>query len=107
MNDFLRPSLYGAWHKITTIEKNSEPPRSFNIVGPVCESADIIGKNRVLSLDEDSILAIHDVGAYGYVMSSNYNSRPRPPEILVKDSEVKLIRRRESFEDLISTESNL
>ena len=107
MNDLLRPSLYGAWHKITTIEKNSEPPRSFNIVGPVCESADIIGKNRVLSLDEDSILAIHDVGAYGYVMSSNYNSRPRPPEILVKDSEVKLIRRRESFEDLISTESNL
>jgi len=107
MNDLIRPSLYNAWHNIKTIEKRENSPEEFNIVGPVCESTDVMGEKRRLSLTKDSILAILDVGAYGHVMSSNYNSRPRPPEILVNDCEVRLIRRRESFQDLISTQTNL
>ena len=107
MNDLARPALYEAWHNISTIEENSSEPKKYILAGPVCESADILGSDRLLSLEENSILAIHDTGAYGYVMASNYNSRLRPPEILVEDCEVKLIRRRESFEDIIHQESNL
>ena len=107
MNDLIRPSLYNAWHNIRTIEKSENSNEEFNIVGPICESADVMGEKRGLSLTKDSILAILDAGAYGHVMSSNYNSRPRPPEILVDDCEVRLIRRRESFQDLISTQTNL
>ena len=107
MNDFLRPSLYDAWHNISNIEASKELAANYYLVGPVCESADTLGEERLLSLDEDSILAIHDSGAYGHVMSSNYNSRTRPSEVLVEDCEIKLIRRRESFEDLISQETNL
>ena len=107
MNDLIRPSLYNAWHNIRTIEKSENSQEEFNVVGPICESADVMGEKRGLSLTKDSILAILDAGAYGHVMSSNYNSRPRPPEILVDDCEVRLIRRRESFQDLISTQTNL
>ena len=107
MNDLIRPSLYNAWHNIRTIEKSENSNEEFNIVGPICESADVMGEKRGLSLTKDSILAILDAGAYGHVMSSNYNSRPKPPEILVDDCEVRLIRRRESFQDLISTQTNL
>ena len=107
MNDLIRPSLYNAWHNIRTIEKSENSQEEFNVVGPICESADVMGEKRGLSLTKDSILAILDAGAYGHVMSSNYNSRPKPPEILVDDCEVRLIRRRESFQDLISTQTNL
>jgi len=107
MNDLLRPSLYQAWHNISVVETNNQKELSYSVVGPVCESGDTFGEDRILSLDEDSILAIHDAGAYGHVMSSNYNSRLRPPEILVEGQEIKVIRRRETFDDLLRQERDV
>ena len=107
MNDLLRPSLYQAWHNISVVETNNQKELSYEVVGPVCESGDTFGEDRILSLNEDSILAIHDAGAYGHVMSSNYNSRLRPPEILVEGQEIKVIRRRETFDDLLRQERDV
>ena len=107
MNDLLRPSLYQAWHNISVVETINQKELSYEVVGPVCESGDTFGEDRILSLDEDSILAIHDAGAYGHVMSSNYNSRLRPPEILVEGQEIKVIRRRETFDDLLRQERDV
>ncbi len=107
MNDLLRPSLYEAWHDISVIEAKDKKELSYKVVGPVCESGDTFGEERLLSLDEDSILAIHDVGAYGHAMSSNYNSRLRPPEVLIKDEEVTVIRKRETFDDLLRQERDV
>ena len=107
MNDFLRPSLYEAWHDISVVETKDKKELFYKVVGPVCESGDTFGEERLLSLDENSILAIHDVGAYGHVMSSNYNSRLRPPEILVEGQEIKVIRRRETFDDLLRQERDV
>ena len=107
MNDLLRPSLYQAWHNISVVATNNQKELSYTVVGPVCESGDTFGEDRILSLDEDSILAIHDAGAYGHVMSSNYNSRLRPPEILVEGLEIKVIRRRETFDDLLRQERDV
>jgi len=107
MNDLLRLSLYQAWHNISVVETNNQKELSYEVVGPVCESGDTFGEDRILNLDEDSILAIHDAGAYGHVMSSNYNSRLRPPEILVEGQEIKVIRRRETFDDLLRQERDV
>ena len=107
MNDLLRPSLYQAWHNISVVGTSNQKALSYEVVGPVCESGDTFGKDRTLSLDKDSILAIHDAGAYGHVMSSNYNSRLRPPEILVEGQEIKVIRRRETFDDLLRQERDV
>jgi len=107
MNDLLRPSLYQAWHNISVVETNNQKELSYEVVGPVCESGDTFGEDRKLSLSGDSILAIHDAGAYGHVMSSNYNSRLRPPEILVEGQEIKVIRRRETFDDLLRQERDV
>jgi len=107
MNDLLRPSLYEAWHDISVIETKDKKELLYKVVGPVCESGDTFGEERSLSLDEDSILAIHDAGAYGHVMSSNYNSRLKPPEILIKDEDVKVIRKRETFDDLLRQERDV
>jgi diaminopimelate decarboxylase len=105
MNDLMRPSLYSAWHNVTALESKDLKEKTYQIVGPVCESADSLAKDRDLKIEEGSLLAIHDVGAYGYVMSSNYNTRLRPPEILIEGSKVQVIKRRESFEDLVSLET--
>ena len=107
MNDLLRPSLYQAWHNISVVATNNQKELSYTVVGPVCESGDTFGEDRILSLDKDSILAIHDAGAYGQVMSSNYNSRLRPPEILVEGQDIKVIRRRETFDDLLRQERDV
>lgn len=107
MNDLLRPSLYQAWHNISVVGTSNQKALSYKVVGPVCESGDTFGKDRTLSLDKDSILAIHDAGAYGHVMSSNYNSRLRPSEILVEGNEIKVIRRRETFDDLLRQERDV
>ena len=107
MNDMIRPSLYKAWHNISVVENNLEKILPYHIVGPVCENTDTFGEGRMLNLGEDSLVAIHDVGAYGHVMSSNYNSRLRPPEIMVEDEKIKLIKRRETFEDLITLENDV
>ena len=104
MNDLMRPSLYSAWHDVTAVKQTDTQEKTYELVGPVCESADSLAKDRILKIKEGSIVAIHDVGAYGYTMASNYNSRLKPPEILVDGSKVSLIKKRESFEELISLE---
>lgn len=104
MNDLLRPSLYEAYHEIAALKK-SENLSNFDIVGPICESGDFLGKNRLLpNLQKDDLIIIKDVGAYGFSMASNYNSRLKPAEIGIMGDEIKLIRKRESFEDLIKDE---
>ena len=103
----MRPSLYQAWHNISVVDNNQEKNLPYKIVGPVCESSDTFGEDRLLNLGTNSLVVIHDVGAYGYVMSSNYNGRLRPSEILVEGENIKLIRRRETFEDLMIQEKDV
>jgi diaminopimelate decarboxylase len=100
MNDLLRPALYEAWHDIREVTPRADKPRTFDIVGPVCESGDFLGRGRSLALAEGDLLAVMSAGAYGMSMSSNYNSRPRAAEVLVDGSVVHLIRERESLADL-------
>ena len=105
MNDLIRPALYGAWQKIITVNKapnNNALP--YEIVGPICESADFLGKNRILDIKPGDLLAVQSAGAYGFVMRSNYNSRPRAPEIMVSGNQIHLIRDRETVADLFSNE---
>lgn len=104
MNDLLRPVLYHAWQNILPVEQLSTEKKHYDIVGPVCESADFLGKNRELAIRQNDLLAIDAVGAYGFSMSSNYNSRCRPPEILVDTKKTHLIRRRETIEELFALE---
>ena len=105
MNDLMRPSLYNAHHDIINTSKCSAESTTFDVVGPVCETGDFIGKDRNLSLAEGNLLAVVDVGAYGMSMSSNYNSRVRPVELLVDGDKIREIRKRENFSDLIRGES--
>lgn len=107
MNDLMRPSLYDAWHEILPVLERSTEKKNYDIVGPVCESADFFGKNRALALAEQDLLAVMDVGAYGFSMSSNYNSRPRAAEVMIDQDQVFVIRERESFEELFKTENIL
>jgi diaminopimelate decarboxylase len=104
MNDLIRPSLYSAWQNIIPVKQNDLPAQNYDIVGPICETGDFLGKDRPLSIQENDLLAICSAGAYGFAMSSNYNSRLRVAEIFVKGEEHRLIRRRETFEDLVSAE---
>ncbi|MBT7609685.1 MAG: diaminopimelate decarboxylase [Bacteriovoracaceae bacterium] len=101
MNTLARPALYQAIHRVST-PYNSGPTRKMNLCGQVCENADIFAKNLDLpkNLKEDDLVLLHDVGAYGFCMSSVYNGRPRPAEILINSDQSKLIRRRETIEDL-------
>ena len=105
MNDLIRPSLYNGWHEIKRVTQDSDAKeKTYDIVGPICETGDFVGKNRTLPLTEGDLLAIFSTGAYGFSMSSNYNSRPRAAEILVDDNQVYEIRERETQEDLINGE---
>ncbi len=105
MNDLLRPALYNAWHGIVPLVRhNDQPPQRYDVVGPVCETGDFLGKDRELTIQSGDILAIRSAGAYGFVMSSNYNSRPRSPEILVDGDRMHLIRPREQLTELFSAE---
>ncbi len=99
----LRPILYGAHHDVIVANKmNQAPEEKVDIAGNVCESGDILAKDRMLpKIEKDDILAFMDTGAYGFIMASQYNSRPRPPEVLVKDGQYDLIRERETFDDLL------
>ena len=108
MNDLLRPSLYGAWQDIVPLNiKQNVESQAWDIVGPVCETGDFLGKNRVLALSAGDLLAVRSAGAYGFSMSSNYNSRPRPPEIMVDCEDAHLIRARETLEQLWAGEKIL
>jgi diaminopimelate decarboxylase len=104
MNDLIRPPLYGAWHEVKTVKESAPGGAVYDIVGPVCESADFLAKDRKLAAAEGDLLAIMSCGAYAMVMSSNYNSRPRAPEILVIEKEAHLVRRREQVEELFAGE---
>ena len=95
MNDLLRPSLYQAWHDIlVVVVNNTAAMQTWDVVGPICESADFLAKDRQLVLDEDSLIAVLSTGAYGMSLSSNYNSRGRAAEVLVDGVEAKCVRRR-------------
>jgi diaminopimelate decarboxylase len=102
MNDLIRPALYGAWHDVEPVRESAPGDTVYDIVGPVCESADFLAKGRRLVAAEGDLLAVRSAGAYGMSMSSNYNSRPRAPEVLVDRSNAHLVRRRESVEELIA-----
>jgi len=109
MNDMLRPALYQSWMNITSViepgpndEKRQE--KQWDVVGPVCETGDFLGKERSLAIAEGDLLCIHSAGAYGFVMSSNYNSRPRAAEVMVSENKAQIVRERETLESLVSSE---
>jgi len=107
MNDLIRPSLYGAYHDIRPLHEGAGRGQKtmVDVVGPVCESGDFLAKDRMMpKVKPGELLAVMSAGAYGFVMASNYNSRPRVPEVLVKDGEVHVIRTRESYDDLVRGE---
>ncbi len=105
MNDLMRPALYNAWQEIIPVRPRTDCDRySYDVVGPVCETGDFLGKQRELAIGEGDLLAVRSAGAYGFSMSSNYNTRPRAAEVMVDGSEVHLIREREQVESLYALE---
>lgn len=107
MNDLIRPALYNAYHEIITVDKKENEEEIVDVVGPICESSDFFAKNRRLpKVKSGDLLAIMSAGAYGFVMSSNYNSRPRIPEVVVDGDKFYIVRRRETIEDLLKLENN-
>ena len=105
MNDLIRPALYEAWHEILAAQPRYDvSPKEYDVVGPVCESGDFLGKSRYLAIKEGDLLAVRSAGAYGFAMSSNYNSRPRAAEVMVDGEKTYLIRERESLSSMLSKE---
>ena len=107
MNDLQRPALYDAWHDIVPVQPREGTPTRYDVVGPVCETGDFLGKDRELLLAEGDRLAVRSAGAYGFTMSSNYNSRPRAAEVMVDGNRVFVIRERETLDDLYRHEQLL
>lgn len=107
MNDLARPALYGSWHDIVPVASRNGNTSLWDIVGPVCESGDFLGHGRPLALAAGDLLAILSAGAYGMVMSSNYNTRPRAAEVMVDGAAAHLVRRRETVEELYALEQRL
>jgi diaminopimelate decarboxylase len=107
MNDLIRPALYAAWHAVERASPGAGDERPWQIVGPICESGDFLAEDRVLALREGDLLAIRGAGAYGFVMSSNYNSRPRACEVMVDGGTAFEVRARERVESLFAGESRL
>ncbi len=107
MNDLLRPALYDAWHDIVPVSSSAAALETWEIVGPVCESGDFLGRERKLALSEGALLAIRSAGAYGMSMSSNYNTRPRAAEIMIDGARMHVIRKRETIPQLHADESIL
>ncbi|WP_442488514.1 diaminopimelate decarboxylase [Halomonas litopenaei] len=106
MNDLIRPSLYQAWQAILEVDtRHQRKSDVYDVVGPVCETGDFLGKERQLAVAPGDLLAVRSAGAYGFVMASNYNSRPRPAEVLVDGDDYQVVRRRETLEDLWAGES--
>ncbi len=106
MNDLIRPSFYGAFHQIRTVLRGSRETQIADIVGPICESSDFLARDREVSMvTPGEYLAVMSAGAYGFSMASNYNSRPRPPEVLVRGDRYSVIRKRETWDDLIEGET--
>jgi len=107
MNDLIRPSLYSAWMEIIPVQPHDADCREWDIVGPVCETGDFLGKQRTLSLESGDLLAIRSAGAYGFSMASNYNSRNRAAEIMVDGDQAYVVRQRESYDEQLRLESLL
>ncbi len=108
MNDLIRPSLYQAWQAIIPVDaRHTRDSALYDVVGPVCETSDFLGKDRELAIAAGDLLAVRSAGAYGFTMASNYNSRPRPAEVMVDGDDYHIVRRRESIEDLWAGESLL
>jgi diaminopimelate decarboxylase len=107
MNDLMRPALYDAWHEIVPVSGSDAPRTIYDVVGPVCESGDFLARDRALALTADSLLAVLGAGAYGMSMSSNYNTRPRAPEVMIDGADVHLIRERETLAQLYAFEKRL
>ena len=104
MNDMLRPALYDAWMDINTVATESEHKEIYDVVGPVCETGDFLAKDRALSISEGDYLYLSSAGAYGFTMSSNYNSRPKVAEVMIDNETIHLVRARETIEDLVRGE---
>jgi diaminopimelate decarboxylase len=105
MNDLLRPALYDAYHRIEPVRSHGRAPELVDVVGPVCETSDFLARRRELERPEPGeLLAVRDAGAYAFAMASNYNMRPRAAEVLIEGGRPRLVRRRETFEDLVRTE---
>ncbi|MGC9351391.1 MAG: diaminopimelate decarboxylase family protein, partial [Sulfurovum sp.] len=109
MNDLIRPSLYNAYHKIEAVAKEANSADSektpADVVGPVCESGDFFGKSVPLPpLQHNDLIAVYSAGAYGFTMASNYNTRPKPAEVAIQGDSVRLIRKRETYEDQVRLE---
>jgi diaminopimelate decarboxylase len=107
MNDLARPALYEAWHDIVPVAPRADETRTYDIVGPVCETGDFLGQARPLALQQDDLLAVLSAGAYGMVMSSNYNTRPRAAEVLIDGTKTHVIRPRETVESLYADEKTI
>lgn len=104
MNDLIRPSLYSAWHDILPVVQKTQTSHLYDVVGPVCESSDFLGKDRMLAINAGDLLAVMSAGAYAFVMSSNYNSRTRAAEVMVDGDQAYMVRERESLADLFAGE---
>jgi diaminopimelate decarboxylase len=108
MNDLIRPAFYDAYHEIRPVDEQraTASPETVDVVGPICESGDFLAKGRALPrVEEGDLLAIMSAGAYGFAMASNYNARPRTPEVLVQGDRYTIVRRRETYEDLVAGET--
>jgi diaminopimelate decarboxylase len=105
MSDFVRPGLYGAFHQVIPLKEEKKEKIVADVVGPICESGDFLGKNvKITKPDLSSFIAVRDTGAYGFSMASNYNARLRPPEVIVDKTNFFVVRDRETYEDLIRKE---
>jgi diaminopimelate decarboxylase len=105
MNDLIRPALYQAYQEIVPVSQHTEVKLDrYDVVGPICESGDFLGKDRMLAVAPDDLLAVRTAGAYSAVMASNYNARPRPAEVMVDGDQFHLVRERESLEQLFQGE---
>ncbi|PDH37992.1 MAG: diaminopimelate decarboxylase [Halieaceae bacterium MED-G27] len=107
MNDLIRPSLYQGWHDITPLAQRDGASLNYDVVGPVCETGDFLGKDRDLRIEEGDVLAVMSAGAYGFVMASNYNSRPRAAELLIDGHDCHVVRQRETIATLVADEALL
>jgi len=105
MNDIIRPVLYDAYHQIIPVEEKETEEMEADVVGPICETGDCLGQHRRMpEPEEGDLMAVMSAGAYGYVMSSTYNSRPRPPEVMVRDGDFWVIRERQTYDDVVRGE---
>jgi diaminopimelate decarboxylase len=107
MNDQMRPALYGAWMDVQPVTARTRPLRTYDVVGPVCESGDWLARERALAIEAGDLLAMMSAGAYGMSMASTYNSRCRAAEVIVDGQQAHCVRRRESIDDLMAGESAL